>query len=321
MRPLPSAPSLVSSTLCLSLLCLAPLACKEAKGTDVDPKLLVPADADIVMGFVLDPVQKSPIGPMLGTAMRSDNEVAAGMDAAAKCVTDLGSLRGFIAGQMDGDDKFLGVVHSPGIGDESVVRCIEDEMRKLEGGKDGIIMFETRGDVRITPQEGGGYLIILNKDAIAVVDKPWEDAVFAAIEQPAARNTDSALAKAVAGVDPEAHLWVTAMLDESDVADMGEVPGATAIRSVAAALDLGSGIGIDVDLGLTDSSKAGELRAALPAMMEEVAPSLPELGLPADLLKGLKIEGEGAVVSAKLQIPGDAVPGLLATMMALMGEE
>ncbi|MCX4240422.1 hypothetical protein [Paraliomyxa miuraensis] len=312
--------SLVSSVPLLSLLCLAPLGCKEAKGTDVDPRLLVPGDADVVMGFSLDPVRQSPLGPMLGTAMRSDHDMSSAMDATSKCVTDLSALRGFVATQMDADDKIFGVVQSPGIGDESVVRCIEDAMREADGEKGGIILFETRGDVRITPQEGGGYLIILNKDAIAMVDGPWEDKVFAAIEQPASRNSDSPLAKAMAGMDAGAHLWVAATLDESDVADLGDVPGATAIRSVVAALDLASGIGIDVDLGFTDAEQAGAFEEALPAMMEEIGPSLPEAGLPADLLEGLKIEGEGTVVSTKLQIAGDAVPGVLTTMMALASE-
>lgn len=310
-------PHLASPALVLASLGLLTVACKPPKGTDVDPKQLIPAKANAVFGFRVDPLRSSPVGTAIGAAMRQDGDVSAMMDAATKCNVSLEPLRGFVAGEVDGDE-FFGVIESPGIGDEDLMRCIEDEGSKSSGDKAGLVMFETRGDVRITPQEGGGYLVILNKDAVAVVDRAWEDAVFAAIEQPSARNTDTTLAKALAEVDPDAHLWATASISESDVADMTDVPGADALRSVAMSLDVSKGIGMDVKLGFTEADKASSFRTALPTLAQELAPSLGEVGLPTDLLASLKVAGEGTVVSAALQIPDEAVPGLVATIATLM---
>jgi hypothetical protein len=311
---------LAPSILLLTSLCLGPSGCKQAKGIDIDAKQLIPAEANVAFGFQLDPVRKSPLAPALAGAMRGDRDFSAVMDAAGTCNVSLEPLHGFFAGKLESEDKYFAVIESPGLGDEDIVRCIEEKSTEITGGKKGLILFETRGDVRITPQEGGGYLIILNKDAIAVVDRAWEDAVFAAIEQPAARNTDTALTKALAGVDPSSHIWIAAPIAEADVADMGDVPGADALRSVAMSLDLSAGIGLDVNLGFADAEKAGVFRTAMPTLAEEIAPALGEAGLPTDLLASLKVAGEGSMVNAKLQIASEAIPGLVGTMTALMAQ-
>jgi len=310
-------PQLVPSVAILASLCLAPVACKQAKGVDVDPKLLIPAQASLAVGFRLDPLRNSPVGTTVGIAMRQDPEIAVMMDAAIKCNVSLEPLHGFVAGTTDGDE-FVGVIESPGIGDTDLVQCIEDEGRALSGGGKGMLLFETRGDVRITPQEGGGYLVILNKDAIVVVDRIWQDTVFAAIEQPSTRSSDTVPAKAIAEVDPKAHAWAAAAVHPEDVADMTDVPGAAALRSVAMSLDLSQGIGVDAKLGFTDAEQAGSFRTAVPTLAQVFAPSLGEVGLPTDLLASLKVAGEGTVVSASLQIPNETVPGLMGTVATLM---
>lgn len=309
---------LVPLALSCSLL-LVPIGCKQAKGVEMDTKLLIPADADVAFGFQLDVVRSSPVGPAIAGAMRGDSDISAMMDAAPKCNLSLEGMHGFFAGKLESDDEFLAVVEAPGIGDEDIVKCVEDETRKATGGKDGILLFSTRGDVRTTPQEGGGYLIILNKNTIVVVGRPWEDAVFAAIEQPTASKAETTLTKAIGGVDPSAHLWVSAVIAEADVADL-EIPGSAAIRWVAVSLNLASGLGIDTNLGFTAAEEAATFRTAMPELVEELGPAIGEVGLPEDLLASLKIGGEGSTVNAKLEIASDVVPAVVAMMGAVMSE-
>lgn len=302
----------------LSSLCFAHFGCKQAKGVEMDAKQLIPADAEIAFGFELDPVRKSPLASALSVAMRSDADLSAMMDAVPKCDINVEAMHVFFAGKMDTDDEFVAVVEAPGIGDEDIVKCAENEIRKVTGGKDGILLFSTRGDVRTTPQEGGGYLIILNKNTLVIVGRSWEDAVFAAIESPTVKP-ESALHKAIAGADTSAHMWGVATIAEADVADL-EIPGSAGIRSLAMSLNLATGLGVDVSFGFVDAEKADEFRTAMPAVAEELTPALAEVGLPADLLASLKVAGEGTTVSAKLQIASEALPGLVMTVGAIMAE-
>lgn len=304
------------SVVVLASLCVGPVACKKPKGVDVDPRQLIPADADAVIGFRLDPVRSSPLGAAIGGAMRTDRDLSAVMDAAVECKVALEPLGGFVAGKIDGE-SFLGVIEAPGIGDEDLVKCIETEARERTGEKTGFFLFETRGDVSVTPQEGGGYLIILNKDAIAVVDRTWEDAVFAAIAEPSKRNTETALAKALAELDAKTHLWIAALVSETAAAELGDFEGGEGLRTVTASVDLSQGIGLATRLGFTDAEKAGAFRTTLPEAAKAIAPSLGEVGLPTNLLDALKVAGEGPVVTADLQISADAAPGIVSTVAML----
>lgn len=304
------------SVVVLASLCVGSTACKQAKGIDVDPRQLVPADADAVIGFRLEPVRSSPVGAAIGSAMRTDRDLSAVMDAAVECKVALETLGGFVAGKIDGE-SFFGVIEAPGIGDQDIVKCIETEARERTGEATGLYLFETRGDVSVTPQEGGGYLIILNKDAIAVVDRTWEDAVFAAIEDPAKRSTDTPFAKAIAEIDAKSHLWLAAGVSEAAAAELGDFAGGEGLRTVTASFDLSQGIGVVTRLGFTDAEKAASFRAALPDVAKVIAPSLGDVGLPTTLLDSLKVAGEGPVVAAELQIPADAAPGIVTTLATL----
>jgi hypothetical protein len=290
-------------------------ACTETKGLEVDGRLLIPADATVVFGFELEPLKNSPLGPMLHTAMQSDPDMKGMLASVPNCNLDLANLRAVFATVTDADDKFMAVVESPGIGTEDNVRCLEKELAKATGKKqDGILMFETKGDVRITPQEDGGYVVILNKNAIAMMDRSWENAVFAAIEKAESRNTTTPLAKAAQAVDPTTDLWFAMALSDSDRAGMGDIEGADGVQVVTATSDLGSGMKLDVALDTKDAANAKTLETSLTELLAIAKPGLADLGLPATLLDTLKLSTAEARVTAKLDIAKDAMPGVMTAM-------
>jgi hypothetical protein len=223
-----------------------------------------------------------------------------------------------VATDVDHEERLFAAIKAPGLGDEDKVRCIEEKVNEATGRTNGMIVFETKGDVRITPKEGGGHLIILNKDTLVDVDKSWEDQVFKAIEDPSARVTDSPLAKALARVDHNAHAWVSAILAESARSELTEVPGADGLDSVNAAIDLGDGLALDLDLGFAEADKAEAFRTAATTMLEEVKPQADQLGVPKELLDSVAIAGEGPQVTAKAKIGKDALPQVLGAMGGLM---
>lgn len=306
----------------LASLLLVPLGCKRAKGVDVDPAALIPAQANAALGFRLDPLRASPVGGMLSGALRSEPDVAAVMTAVSTCEVELAGMTGLTAGDMTDDENGMMVaISAPGLGNEDVVRCLEKEAGRATGEGGGLVLFETRGDVRITPQQDGGHLIILNKDTLVVVDQAWESQVFAAIEDPASRSTDSSLAKAMGRVDRSSDLWLSAMVPEDTRADLAEIPGADGIETINATLALGEGIALALDMGLVDASKAETLRTALSEALGELTPEdAAQMGIPDGLLDSIELAGEGSQVTAKVALGGDAVGQMVGMMGALMAE-
>ena len=305
-----------TAVVALTLLAAVP-ACKTAKGVDIEASALVPKDASLVIGFELSALSASPVGGTLASSMGADPETKALFAGFENCEVDLEHLKALVAGSFT-SETYMAVIESPGLGEESVVRCIEKEIAKAMGdSSSGIIMFETKGDVRITPQEGGGHLIILNKNAIVIADAPWDDTVLEAIENADKRNTDGPMATMMKDVGGDTDVWMAATVGPMERAEFAEVPGATTLESVLMKVGLGDGMKLDASFGFTAESDAGQFRSAVPALIGMAKPELPSAGLPADLLDNLEFGGEGNAVTATWAIKADVLPGLVTTLGAL----
>ncbi len=304
-----------TAPVALSLLA-AVSACKTAKGVEIEASALVPKDASLVIGFELSALSKSPLGGTLASAMGQDPDTKALFTGFENCEVDLEHLKALVAGSFT-SETYMAVIESPGLGEESVVRCIEKEIGKATGESSGIIMFETKGDVRITPQEGGGHLIILNKNAIVIADAPWDDEVLAAIEDTDKRNTEGPMARAMKDAGSDTDVWMAATIGPMERAEFGEVPGSATLESVLMKVGLGDGVKLDASFGFTVESDAGQFRTAVPALVGLAKPELPSAGLPADLLDTLEFGGEGNTVTATWSVKADVLPGLATTLGAM----
>ena len=304
------------SVLALGLAAVLP-ACKTPKGVEVEASQLVPKDATIVVGFELKALSDSPIGPAIASSMSTDPETKGMFDGFQNCEINLDSLHGLVAGSF-ASETFMAVIESPGLGDEGVVRCLEKELGKATGEGSGLIVFETKGDVRIVPQEDGGHLIILNKNTIVIADAPWDTEIMAAIESPEKRNTDSAMASLIKDAGEGTDVWLAVTLGPAERQEFAEVPGSNSLDGVLIKVGLSDGVKLDASLAFSEETDAGQFRTAVPAMIEMAKPELPASGMPADLLDSLKFAGEGKQVTATWNVKGDALPGLMGTLAAGM---
>ena len=294
--------------------------CKEFKGIEIDARALIPKEATMAAGFEVEPIRKSAAGEPIHAAMKDDGDVGPMLIAIPKCKLDTTTMRGFIATTMDDDDKFLAVIEAPGIGDKDMVRCLEKEIGEASGEGSGLILFETKGKVLATPQEGGGFLITLNKNSIAIVDQPWEDEVFAAIENESARNTDSVVAKAAAEIDPSTDVWVAYAPSDGDRADLRDVPGASDLQGLSVLADLSEGLKLDARFTFPDADKAKAFGDGLGPLLSEMKPMLAGFGLPAKALDAVKPEQKDAIVSLGLTVDATGFPKVVEALGQMAAE-
>lgn len=296
-------------------------ACTEVKGVEVDVRQLIPAEANLVFGFELAPLKNSVFGPLVYATATSDSELASALAAAPNCKIDLADLRVTFAGVLDQDDKFMAVVESPGIGHEDTIRCIEQEQAKASG-REGpwMLLFETRGDVRTIAQEGGGKLIILNKNTIVMTEAAWESAVFTAIEKPETRITSSPLASAALAIDARTDAWLVISPSDADRASLGEdIKGVDGVVSVAATGDLGAGLGLVLTFATRDAAKASELKNSVDEILASIKA---EPGIwPAEIVGGVVTEVRDASVTAKVDVASAALPTLMTSLTPLFAGE
>lgn len=287
-------------------------ACGDVKGVDVDVRALIPAGADLVIGLEVGPLQRSPLGPLLYTAATTQADLQALLTSVPGCSVDPSGLRLTFAGSVHHDDRYLLVVEGPGIGVEDTLKCLEREHAKAAGGTaPTFLWFTTRGDVRTIAQEGGGSLVILNKNAVLAMSGPWESTVFDAIEKPELRVTDSPLARAIAAIDPATDMWIAATLSDAERAAIVDLNGSEGVQVVSVTGDLTAGLALGVVLDTRDAAHATDLKTAVDEALPGVKAGLELSGLPANLLDTTTTEATGPRFSARLKIAADALPGVI----------
>ncbi len=288
-------------------------ACKEPPGVDVDPRLLIPDNAAFVLGFEVDPIAKSALAGPLKGVMEDDPDTKGLSAAVGKCDIDSSSLRVTVAATAD-ETAFMAALEAPGVGTKSMVRCLEKEFGEASGEGSGLIMFETKGKVAATPQEGGGYVIILNKHTLVVVEKAWEDQVFGAIENESDRSADGVLAKAVAAIPKTTDAWVAYVPAETDRADLGDIPGLERLTVVSATADFADGVQLDMAFDFPDAEGAGAFAETAASVLDEAKPELEGMSLPATLLDSATPKIEESRVSSRVRVSSGEIPALLVAL-------
>lgn len=287
---------------------------KDFEGIQIDPRVLIPADATLAGGFEVDPIRNSALGPMLSPLLSADSDFSSLAHAIEACELDAGTMRGLIAGTM-ADDRIALFIEAKGIGDENMVRCLDKEA----AGTMGLVMFKDRGKVRYTEQEGGGHLIMLNRNLIAVTDTAWDEAVFKAIEDEGARSTDTIVAKAAAEISPETDLWATLAPSASDLADLQDWPGIEDVQGISVLVDLASGMEATLRFDFGDPGKAEAFSHVMRPILAELSPAVTEAGFPG-VLDGVDPTVHDGRVDLTVKVSSEALPGLLAAMGPMLAE-
>lgn len=301
---------------------LALAACSEPKGVEIDVRQLIPAEAEFVFGGEVAPVRASPLAALLLQAASADTALKTMLDVVPKCPVDLDHLRLTFAGMLTDDTRFLGVLEGPGIGDKDTVRCMEKEFARATGRAVPVLIpFTTRGDVSTLPQQGGGNVVILNRDALVTTSAPWDAAVFAAIEQPAARTRATTTAVTVQKIAPQTDAWFVVSLTDAHRAEMTMVAGFDAVTALSVTGDLADGLDLAVTADVTSPAKAAELKAAVDEMLANLKDQELPPGLPANLFDMLTVSSTDTSATLTFDIPASAVPSVLTSLLPLLTAE
>lgn len=303
-----------STAACFALALCSFAGCKQPKGVEVEPFELMPAEVDAAFGFDLDALSASPVGAALNLAAATDADISALQNAIPKCNKKLDGFKGVFGINMATEQAFA-AMQLEGIGDEDIVRCIEKE---IEPGELGVIAFETRGDVRITPQEGGGHLIILNKNTIVMADGSFDKEVFNRIENTSARELTPLMkaAKEISAKD----MWVAYALNDSDRAELTDVPGTAGVQLVTAATELEDGIALSINFVFDNDENTKALLEAGPELIEAAKGELPGMGLPKSIGESIKLTGDGTTVTLSMAADKEATGSLITVAGTLLAE-
>jgi hypothetical protein len=190
----------------------------------------------------------------------------------------------------------------------------EGRYAKALGKPTGILAFKTRGDVRTLAQQGGGVLVILNKNTVATASAAWEPALYDAIEKPEARDRSSVMSQAVQRIDPATDMWLALTVTDAHRADMADMQGFDGAVLVSATGDLSAGLKVALSIDTTSAAKAAELKTTIDETLAGMKGQELPPGVPANLLGGVTTTTSDARMTVQLALPAD---GLATTLMAM----
>ncbi len=308
------------SLLVCSLALLTVTACStKAKGVEVDALDLVPTGADFVAGFEVDSIRASPLGAPIWSAMATDPDFSSIAKGIGECDIEAKDLQGTIALDLATED-IVAVIEAPGIGSEKKMRCLENEIAKADGEFSGLMLFETHGSVRRVPQEGGGWLVILNKDAVGFVEGQFEDEFFERIEKPEARTKPPELAAAMERVDHTHDIWAAFVIDDAFRADLADFEGSEKASDIGFVLDFDDGLAMEVRIGFPADAQAEReaFEGAAKMVLEMSRGELGSLGLPEKTVKSFAIAHTDDAVSLTAKVPADELQAFGAMAIGAM---
>lgn len=295
----------------VALTLAAAVGCKsKSQGVEIAAMDLVPDESQMAFGFQLDPIKSSALAKPLSDGIHSDPDLAPIVDALPNCEINTDGLKGVAALKLDTDDVMI-VFEAPGIGDEKAMDCLEKELAKADGEPNPqTVPFETHGKIRRAPQEGGGWVVILNKNAAMILEGAWEDEVFKRIDEPDARKHSGPLGAALGRVDTNSHMWAAMQVDDSLRGDMGDVAGADGLQDIAMTVGLSDGLAVELDLEFSDGAKATEFSGAVQGMIDQTKPMIVAAGVPQAAADSIKFEAKDAIVKGNMKIDAKDVEGV-----------
>lgn len=296
-----------------------PLGCRDTPpaGVEVHAVDLLPSDAQIAIGGNVEQVVDSPLGGILRAAVAAEPDLGKLVDAARECEL-APDTRVTFAASLDSEEDFVLVAEAPRIGEWTRVQCVERAAQREN--TEVRLIYRDRGPIRTVPQRGGGSVMILNKNAVAVVTSPFEAEVLERAQRAQARPPTE-LGKVIAGVDDDAHMWIAATIDAATAARLDEdVDGATALRAVAVSVVFtGQGAeaaaGSHFRLGFENAASAAAFAEELDSIRPGLAVALGETDLGERIAEAMSIEADGSFVDVRVRISGADMTALLAAAL------
>lgn len=289
---------------------------------------LMPDGANNVLGLDFAKVRKSPFWKDIQKTMNDSEDGKRLLAAMKRCgVSEQDFGRFAVGGGAEGFGSGVMVLSGNDLGNPTKVKCMlgevqaEAERQNAKKGKkkakkaaepfytaskkNGHDVFEVDGsklglDNQPAATSGKVHVIVVDKNRVAVVpDKQINGALrrLAADAGP----TSKTLASLKDKVGSDGTLVVFGLAD-ANIRQMMSAQGINGLKDYRAAIDLGKGVNVDIDLFMKEAGAAKAAAKTILAKINEQKPMLAFLSLPPTLLDTLKVEPKGSDVALSLRL-------------------
>jgi len=251
---------------------------------------LIPADANFMIGVDISGVLSSEMFGLFKPMLAKDVDELAWIDQARDCGIDPILSRLSMIGGSDDVDSGVAVFTGDGVGDQTKIRCIGDKLAQQRRGHQAF----TLHDRAAGPPPAGESIVamIVDPRTVVFVTPGWAAPVHdltlgkgkAAMDGP----SQPLFARAERGV----HIWAAGRVPAKPAGDLRGTMGAEP-REVFAALDLGAGLALRLDLGFGGAEQVAPVRKSVESAGPMLKSLAPMMGIDPKTADTVKLEMKG----------------------------
>jgi hypothetical protein len=275
-----------------------------------DTDRLIPADAAMLAHVDIKRLASSPLWAANRSLMDADPEVKKQLTALAACNIAFDGLRTLDIGVAGDGMNFAIVATGTGIGKPENLRCLHDR----DGKKDWTIdQAGPGGRARLVADNGEALAHPIDDDTISFVSKSWDPAVLGLIAGKGTSVRDGMLKDVLAQADQSKPVWFAGNLPPQLTALATAAPGMhsmSGLKSVAGSLDLSTGLGLVLALGMDNPDRARATLAEVQKQFAGVKPAAALLGIPSTAVDKVSFAAKDAAVTVTASLTMDELAAM-----------
>jgi len=285
----------------------------------------LPGEAKMLAHIDLQGVGSSPLWARNRARMEKEPDTRRTLEAMEACKIPFSGLKSLDLALAPISHQTAIVVRGSGVGDQANLSCIRKQLADMVGPEDFVLQPRAGSQVLVLKgdrpeDEMLGYLVDAN--TLVLATKPWSASWAAGFGKSAGGGACAGdLVPALARVNGAQPIWFAGTLPPNALPELAPEPGSdSGITSVTGALGLKNGLAIELQIGLSDASKAKSMTTLVQAQLDQLTGMAKQVGVPEGVLDSVALKADGSTLVLTAAIDMQAIAAMEAVMAASLGQ-
>ncbi len=260
---------------------------------DLPELTYMPAEAEFIAHVDIQRLLKSPLWRENQGLMTDDPEARRTLDALAKCELGLDALHSLDLAVDSRGRRVIASLQGDGIGDAKRLKCIGDTLFAGDEKRWTTAMVDGKPTIRLDGGAAIGHIVA--SDRLLFASSDWDAALRERISGGGRSPATGPLGEALLALKTDRAIWFAGRLPQ--LGDQAEN-----LRSLSGAVDLDSGLALELSMVAASPKLANEISAEIKRRLDNMRTRLKDAQLPEAAIEGIELEVEASTVRMRASL-------------------
>lgn len=260
---------------------------------DLPELAYMPEEAELVAHVDIQRLLESPLWHANQGLMTDDPEARRTLEALAKCELGLDTLRTLDLAVDSRGQRVIASLQGDGIGNEERLKCVGDTLFK--GDESRWTTATVNGEMTIHLDGGAAIGHIVASDRLVFASSDWDAQLRKRISGDGRSPATGPLGEALLALKTDRSIWFAGRLPMLS----GQAEN---LRSLSGAVDLDSGLALELSMVAASPKLAAEISAEMKRRMGNMRTRLKEAKLPEAAIEGIELNVEASTVHIRASL-------------------